>query len=409
MNLFMACTQSLKVWNAELKPRHGPVISVAADNDSTNASTMGLLLEDTMPECSLKQLLLKLKLFLPCSDIWLTAFGTDDQHNGKNVREIFIRKKGVRVDNIRLAREEFLSVVHTMTGTQMSVLESMWPPPGVDDHQNVASMVKGFMELMKLEGKTSADAKTAVSNPGALDRKLKALQPLCMIARSWVFLFTENDKSLAEHVINLAEMARTLFHLFRLKNSSAIPAATYRGIMKAISMHIQNIARCQEEGIDEYYIFQAGTHILEQLFGVARTLVGAQRNFDGLQLSERLSTIVAMFFIYLEHPSWKDHARRLSKSFDHWNTYSWKGCVKPSRVNMLNCWDTGFGNSGTKLSATGLFKESDLDIDAIIAKDPTVSLMFPKGDKSPVLDAEEGECRSSLRSWCLLKRPLLTL
>jgi len=113
-------------------------------------------------------------------------------------------------------------------------------------------MVKGFMELMKLEGKTSADAKTAVSNTGAVDRKLKVLQPLCVVARNWVFLFTENDKSLADHVINLAEMARTLFHLFRLKNSAAIPAATYRGIMKATSMHIQNIARCQEEGIDEY-------------------------------------------------------------------------------------------------------------------------------------------------------------
>ena len=64
--------------------------------------------------------------------------------------------------------------------------------------------------------------------------------------------------------------------------------------------------------------------------------------------------------------------------------------MRPSRVNLPNCWGTGFGNSGTKLSATGLFKDSDLEIDAILAKDPTVSLMFPKGDKSPVVDPEEG-------------------
>ena len=90
-----------------MKAKHGPVISVAADNDSTNASTMNLLLEEAMPEGSLKRLLLKLKLFMPRSDIWLTAFGTDDQHNGKNERAVFCRKNGVRVDNIRIAREEF--------------------------------------------------------------------------------------------------------------------------------------------------------------------------------------------------------------------------------------------------------------------------------------------------------------
>ena len=31
----------------------------------------------------------------------------DDQHNGKNGRAVFCRKNGVRVDNIRIAREEF--------------------------------------------------------------------------------------------------------------------------------------------------------------------------------------------------------------------------------------------------------------------------------------------------------------
>ena len=39
-----------------------------------------------------------------------------------------------------------------------------------------------------------------------------------------------------------------------------------------------------------------------------------QRNFDGMQLQGRSyrSTVVAMFYIYLEHPNWKEHAGRLS-------------------------------------------------------------------------------------------------
>ena len=366
------------------------MISVATDNDSTNASMMKSCVEDEMPDGPLRRLLIQLMLFHPLSDHALTVGGYDDQHNGKNTRAIFIRNKGIKVLLFKLLRAEFIATMHTMTGIPMSRLEAMWPPPGVDDHQNVKSMVEGFQAMTKLEGLTADDAATASSNPGALNKKLKILQPLCMLARNWVFLFTNQAASLSEHVINLAEMAKTVFHLFRLKNSSVIPAATYRGIMKAISMHITNIARCQIDGTEEYYIFLAGTHMLEQLFGITRTLVGAQRNFDGMQLRERFSTVVAMFYIYLEHPDWKEFARRLTASFDHWNTKSWPGDVNPSRVNLVNGWATGFSNADKNLLKTGLFKAEDLDIDAIIAKDKTISLLHPKGNKSPVAN-EDGE------------------
>ena len=281
-----------------------------------------------------------------------------------------------------------------MTGTPVGILEQYWPPPNVDDHQNVKSMVQGFQELMKLEGKTGDDAAVEVSDGKrpALSRKVRNLQPLAMIARNWVFLFTENGASLEAHVINLAEMARTLFHLMRLPNTSAMPGQTYTAIMHAIHMHIQNIARCQQEGIDTYYLFLATTHMLEQLFGIARTLVGAQRNFDTLQFEERLSTIIAMFFIYLEFPSWKEHARRISAGFDHWNTRSWTGCTDPRKVNLVNAYATGFSISYDGLLKTGLYTAADLDIDAILAHDKTISLIHPKGSKEPlpINDADDG-------------------
>ena len=376
------------MWRGEVEEKHGPVISIATDNDSTNASTMKSCVEDAMPDAPLRRLLSQLSLFHPLSDAALTVGGFDDQHNGKNARAIFIRNKGIKVLLFKMLRAEFIDTIHTMTGIPMSRLEAMWPPPGVDDHQNVKSMVQGFETMMKLEGCTADDASTPPSNPGALNKRLKVLQPLCMLARNWVCLFTNHEGSLTDHVINLAEMARTVFHLSRLKNSSVIPAATYRGITKAISMHITNIARCQIDGIEEYYIFLASTHMLEQLFGITRTLVGAQRNFDGMQLQERFSTVVAMFYIYLEHPNWKEHARRLSASFDHWNTKSWPGDVDPARVNLLNAWLAGFKNAYEKLLATGLFTAQDLDIDAILAKDKAVSLLHPKGDKSPIVDGD---------------------
>jgi hypothetical protein len=283
----------MKVWRDEVEAKRGPVISAASDHDSTNAHTMRDLFDHDMPDGELKRLLLRLKLFFPRSDKFFVRFGYDDQHNGKNGRAVASRKKGIKINDWKCPRAEFIETVHLVTGTPMATLEHYWPPPNVDDHQNVKSMVEGFRELMKLEGKTGDDAAVDVSEGKrpALARKVRNLQPLAMLARNWVFLFQENEASLEAHVINLAEMARTLFHLMRLPNTSAMPGQTYTAIMHAIHMHVQNIARCQQEGIDEYYPFLATTHMLEQLFGVARALVGAQRNFDTLQFEERFSTI----------------------------------------------------------------------------------------------------------------------
>ena len=98
------------------------------------------------------------------------------------------------------------------------------------------------------------------------------------------------------------------------------------------------------------------------------------------------------FFIYLQFPSWKEHARRLSESCDHWNTRSWTGDVDPRKVNLVNAWATGFRISYGKLLATRLLTATDLDIDAIPAKDKTISLIYPKGSKEPLIfnDADDG-------------------
>ena len=74
-------------------------------------------------------------------------------------------------------RAEFIKTVHQMTGTPVSTLEKYWPPPNVDDHQNCKSMVRGFLELMKLEGKTGDDASMDVPEGKlpALNRKVRNL------------------------------------------------------------------------------------------------------------------------------------------------------------------------------------------------------------------------------------------
>ena len=55
----------------------------------------------------------------------------------------------------------------------------------------------------------------------------------------------------------------------------------------------------------------------------------------------------------LEFPSRKEHGKRLSQSFDHWNTRSWTGDVDLRNANLVRDWATGFCNSHGKLLATG--------------------------------------------------------
>ena len=55
----------------------------------------------------------------------------------------------------------------------------------------------------------------------------------------------------------------------------------------------------------------------------------------------------------VEFPSRKERGKRLSQSFDHWNTRSWTGDVDLRNANLVRDWATGFCNSHGKLLATG--------------------------------------------------------
>jgi len=185
---------------------------------------------------------------------------------------------------------------------------------------------------MALGGLAIDDIKVAVAErlkPGIAVR-LREVQPLSIIARCWVFLFTQHHReSLSAHVANLAEFGAALF-VSKRHCGSSYAAQTMRSIARAINSHIKCIARAQLEGIDEFYPFINSTHLLEQLFGVFRTLVGPQRNIDLLQFEERISTVFALQSIFEEHPDWrKGCQRRLAQSFGHWNALSWTGDVDP--------------------------------------------------------------------------------
>jgi hypothetical protein len=374
-------TTALQLWRNEgFEENNGFVGSVSTDADATNFKAHSLAgLDDDMPDGKLRDLLRPLILVDLKSDSSETCSCTDDQHNGKNHRGKLLSKGGFLMDRVRMQREPMIQTIHVYTGTPVNVLESYWPPPSQDDHQNVSSMVKGMMELSKLETATEFAVEVDdVRKPGYGER-LRELQPLSIIAQCWVFLFTKHDADLSAHVTNLGKFAAALFVVKR-HSAGSLAAQTVRSIARAISSHIKCIARAQLANIKEFYIFIDATHLLEQAFGICRTLCGSQRNLDHLQLEEKLSTIVGLQDIYFEHPEWREDPRRLTRSFDHWNTFSWKGDVDPTKINLKNCWLLGIKEGVIALRKTGIYNEAELSIATIVNAKKTISLLHWKGE-----------------------------
>lgn len=132
--------------------------------------------------------------------------------------------------------------------------------------------------------------------------------------------------------------------------------------------------------MEDFYLFLNATHLLEVLFGIKRTLVGAQRGLDSLQGEERTSTVVVIRYIQETEPDLVVGSRRLTKSFGYWNTRSWLGDVKVAHVTPVTVWHAGRSISKDLLARyCPFYLESEYDFDAIAAAEPNTTLMFPKG------------------------------
>ena len=376
-----------KIWKGKCEKTHGPLVAMCLDNDSTNSTTLKNLYEShEMPGGPLRDLVLKLPLMDTCSNANGVVSSNDDQHNGKNARAILAAIHGFATNTIKMDREELIAVLNIFTGLSLADLATFFPPANVDDHQNVDKMVKGMMAIAKLKGKTIADIQGPYS-----DRRKRQLAALCselqvlaILAECWVFLFTNKSASLSAHLRNLSKMAHVAFVMMRhklpKKTSAAMTWQTYKGLQRSVRAHFIAVLRGQLEELDEFYLFLNATHYLEVLFGIKRTLVGAQRGLDALQDEERTSTVVVIRSILQEHPDWGLGMRRLQTSFDHWNTRSWEGDVKLDRVTPPTDWVTGRSECVNDLSNyCPFYSASEYDFEAIRRDEPDTTLLYPRG------------------------------
>ena len=240
-----AIMAAMKMWKELASKIHGDVISICSDHDSTNGRTMCSLKGDMAPgprrdECQ------GMLLFDLCEGPDGVSVNYDDQHNGKNHRGKIVRKSGFEVHQVHFTREMVIDILHAMTGIPIAELKKYFPPPGVDDHQNVRLMVKGFLAISRLLGQGVDDAVfpfTDARKP-QVSQFLLELQPLAEVASCWVFLFTKHDASLSDHVLNLSVLAGLLFFI-RNHCKKIIPNQLYTAVITSIECVMSDIIACQ--------------------------------------------------------------------------------------------------------------------------------------------------------------------
>ena len=97
-------------------------------------------------------------------------------------------------------------------------------------------------------------------------------------------------------------------------------------------------------------MYQLGTDQLERLFAAVR-IVTHSRNYDALELCQRLQHAHTINKILSAHPNWKhSHGKRLSGLKDASSQIEWIGCVETNTCDLPKLWLLG------RREATGILE-----------------------------------------------------
>ena len=94
---------------------------------------------------------------------------------------------------------------------------------------------------------------------------------------------------------------------------------------------------------------------LENLFGNMRQLCCSMKNFDVLQLSERIVSARQVDEVFAQKPEWDAGSRKRMNSLDHHNPKSWTGDTRIETVDLLQCWKNGEVDASRLLTRDGLY------------------------------------------------------
>ncbi|KAK6980552.1 hypothetical protein R3P38DRAFT_3466276 [Favolaschia claudopus] len=187
-------------------------------------------------------------------------------------------------------------------------------------------------------------------------RARAALQLFGRLAYHLVMPYIYLNLSLREQLTHLSTAAHLLLALFTMEEAGTefMANQTFVNIMLMIKNAFFCVAKVKIDISDEeFFLILLGTDRLEKLYGLIRTAVGTDSNFDILQLAGRASNLTEVSVILALKPEWDRGPRRLklpavinergdvSSKADHISPASWIGDVHVAGVVLHSCWING--------------------------------------------------------------------
>ena len=202
------------------------------------------------------------------------------------------------------------------------------------------------------------------------------------VISSFLSPFIDVALSLEEQIISLVKYAHLTCACWLRHGSAFMTGALYADTQAIVKNIIFSLAKQQIlDSTQNFYIILDGTDRLEQVFSDARTQ-DHSRNFDLLQLSQKLATASTINNIFLRNPDLnRGHVRlnlTAATGVDHINPKSCLGDLTSGSVNIQALWVTGQKNANKTL-VDYFGDHAAIDFNKLF-QDPKIDLLRPDGN-----------------------------
>ncbi|KAI0753375.1 hypothetical protein C8Q80DRAFT_1096770 [Daedaleopsis nitida] len=328
-------------------PTHGPVWTLASDGESSFRRARFLLcmnkrVSPTSPLGQRLDTLTGLNLNTGPDGILGTC---DPKHVMKRFATLIRNPKGIQVSDVTLMCHDVYKHMQSLPGMSAEKARQLLDPA---DKQNVPKAVNLLESLMDLQTHAS---------PPSLPSEIRRRETISFVADvlgHFTLPFISITMSLSEQIRSLSTYAHVAAVMWLQHGTRFITGALYADSQAIIKNIVFTVARLQLVDADlPFYLILEGTDRLEGIFSDCRTQ-DHSRNFDILQLAEKLSTGSLVQSIFERNPDLDRGHRRLvlkdARGVDHINPKSWIGNARVGDVELAAEWmrgqdDAYFGHS----------------------------------------------------------------
>ncbi|TFK89183.1 hypothetical protein K466DRAFT_611332, partial [Polyporus arcularius HHB13444] len=353
---------------------HGPIWALASDGESSFRRARFLLCMQSRidPASGLGQRLVSLSglnLLTGPNGIVGTC---DPKHVLKRFATLLRNPKGIQVFNTLLTCHDIYAHLQAFPSMTPDKARQLLDPA---DKQNVPKAVNLLQTLLKLE----TEAPTP-STPSTIHRR-RMLSFLARTLSYFTLPFISVTMSLSEQVRSLATYSHLLAAMWMRHRTKFTTGALFADSQAIVKNVVLTVARLQlvDPNIP-FHIIHEGTDRLEGVFSDVRTQ-DHSRNFDVLQLSDKLTTGALIQGVFERNPDLDRGHRRLSlkdaMGIDHVNPRSWTGSIRVGDVELAAEWIKGRDDANRVLE-TYHGPSARVDFETLFRKE-NCDLLRPEG------------------------------